>query len=83
MKIPPSRNAYIAEKRQNIGDGDSLCDRTCYDSLANLLTSYETGKTSNPDPRIVEYFTKYPEPTHVCIFEKLQGCATFLDNFNF
>jgi len=48
-----------------------LCNRTCYYGLCELLESYESGSTVEPDPRIVIYFTKNPQPSHSFIFKKL------------
>jgi hypothetical protein len=42
-----------------------LCDRTCYHGLFELHVNYESA-TDNalPDPRLVTYFSRYPEPAH-------------------
>ena len=47
-----------------------LCDRRCYYGLSDLIELYETGKRSEPDPRVIAYFTLYPEPTHSFMNEK-------------
>jgi len=52
----------------------SLCNRRCYHELTDLLNAYETSTDTSlkPDDRLVQYFTKYPEPPHSFIFDKLQ-----------
>ena len=52
----------------------SLCNRSCYHRLTELLDAYEgsTDLSVKPDDRLVQYFTKYPEPHHAFIFDKLQ-----------
>jgi hypothetical protein len=54
-----------------------LCNRTCYYGLSDLLEAYESGSVAEPDPRIVTYFTKNPEPAHSFIFNKL---AAYIKN---
>ena len=51
----------------------NLCDRRCYYNLKDLLFDYESGSIETPDPRIVEYFTLNPDPSHSFFFEKLKG----------
>ena len=50
---------------------ESLCNRGCYYDLCDLLNSYESGKVVEPDPRIVKYFSKYPEPPHSFFYKKI------------
>ena len=38
-----------------------LCDRGCYYDMCGLLYDYESGKTEEPDDRVVGYFTAYPD----------------------
>ena len=49
----------------------SLCNRGCYYGICDLLYLYNDGKVSEPDPRIVEYFTKYPESYHLFSDKKI------------
>ena len=55
---------------------ESLCDRSCYYGLSELLQMYENEKVNIPDQRIIAYFTKYPEPSHSFVFEKLKRHLT-------
>ena len=48
-----------------------LCDRKCYYGIVDLLGKYNTSEVSEPDPRILKYFTKYPEPIHSFPSEKI------------
>jgi hypothetical protein len=48
-----------------------LCNRTCYHGLCNLLEAFESGLVSDPDPRLLKYFTLYPNPSHTFIRNKL------------
>ena len=44
---------------------NGLCDRSCYYELSALHTAYEQATDDTPpDPRLVAYFKRYPEPTH-------------------
>jgi len=69
----PEQKCLYCKKVELYSGWMSLCDRTCYYGLSNLLESYENGTVTEPDPRIVEYFKKYPEPEHTFMdFEKLK-----------
>lgn len=50
---------------------ESLCNRACYYSLVELLDKYNEKDESKPDPKIIKYFTKHPEPTHSFSSEKI------------
>ena len=73
---------YCGEKGEYNG-WENLCDRSCYYGLSNLLYKYEsfTDPSVIPDPRLVDYFTKYVEvePQHSFIFNKLKKYLYLLD----
>jgi len=50
---------------------EGLCDRRCYHGLCDLLESYNSG--SEPDERVIVYFTKYPLTTHHFNNEKIKS----------
>jgi len=50
---------------------DSLCNRTCYYGITDLLTKYNNGEVSEPDPKIIKYFTKHPDSSHSFFSEKI------------
>ena len=50
---------------------ESLCNRTCYYGIVELLEKYNKNEESIPDPKIVKYFTEHPEPTHSFLSEKI------------
>jgi hypothetical protein len=50
---------------------ESLCNRGCYYNLCKLLDSFELNEVIEPDPRIVKYFSKYPEPPHTFLCKKI------------
>lgn len=50
---------------------EGLCNRMCYYGISELLEKYNTGQVTDPDPKIVKYFTKYPEPNHSFVTEKI------------
>jgi len=68
----PEQKCYYCSKVTKYRGWDNLCNRQCYYGLSNLLYDYEKGNVLEPDPRIVEYFTKYRVPTHSFIFDKLK-----------
>jgi hypothetical protein len=41
-----------------------LCDRGCFHDMLALSNSYEDGIVDVPDKKIVDYFTKNPDPGH-------------------
>ena len=41
-----------------------LCDRGCFHDMLALSNSYEDGIVDVPDQKIVDYFTKNPDPGH-------------------
>ena len=51
---------------------DSLCNRNCYYTLCQLFNSFENDQVAKPDPRLVEYCTKYPILTHCFNDEKVR-----------
>jgi hypothetical protein len=67
---PPVKCIYCDKTSPYWGWKD-LCDRRCYYGLCDLLEAYESEKVAEPDPRIVTYFTKNPNPSHSFIFNKL------------
>ena len=50
----------------------SLCNRTCYYGICNLLDKYNNGEVAEPDPRIVKYFSKHPISSHSFSDEKIR-----------
>ncbi len=38
-----------------------LCSRRCYRDMGDLLYAYENWDVDEPDPRVVDYFTKNPD----------------------
>ena len=67
----PSVKCIYCDKISPYWGWTDLCNRTCYYGLCDLLEAYETGSVTEPDHRIVTYFTKNPKPTHSFIFNKL------------
>ena len=67
----PKQNCIYCGKYSENNGWDSLCNRTCYYGLVDLVESYERGAVSDPDPRIVKYFTLYPEPSHTFFHKKI------------
>jgi len=41
-----------------------LCDRRCFYNMRELLNAYEGGTVDVPDQKVVDYFTKNPNPGH-------------------
>ncbi len=52
---------YACGKTHDEGGWVGLCDRGCYYDMCSLLIEYESGRTDEPDPRIVHYFTDFPD----------------------
>jgi hypothetical protein len=67
----PKQKCIYCDKYSEHNGWESLCNRTCYYGLVDLLESYEKGAVSDPDARIVKYFTIYPEPSHTFFHEKI------------
>jgi hypothetical protein len=72
----PEQKCIYCDKTDRYRGWESLCNRVCYHGLCTILESYETGKVSIPDTRIVNYFTKHPNPQHGFAFTKLKGFIT-------
>ena len=62
---------YCEKTNTDYSGWDSLCDRKCYYGIVDLLTKYNTNEVSDPDPKIVKYFTINPEPTHSFFKDKI------------
>ena len=69
----PEQKCIYCDKNGEYDGWVSLCDATCYNRLRHLLESYETGKVSVPDKRIVNYFTKHHTPEHRFVYTKLKS----------
>ena len=41
-----------------------LCDRKCFRDMRDLANPYECGTVDVPDQKVVDYFTKNPDPGH-------------------
>lgn len=67
-----SQRCIYCETVSECSGWTDLCDRRCYYGLSALLFSYESDLVPSPDPRIIEYFKKNPDPPHSFIFEKLK-----------
>ena len=60
----PQKKCISCGKMANYHGWSSLCNRTCYYDLCDLIAAYEKEEAAEPDPRIVEYFTKHSETEH-------------------
>jgi hypothetical protein len=41
-----------------------LCDSVCFRNMRELTNLYEYGTADAPDQKVVDYFTKNPDPGH-------------------
>ena len=65
----PEQKCIACGKTGKPNGWDSLCNRVCYYTLRELFGSFENGQ---PDPRLVEYCTKYRKLTHSFNDEKVR-----------
>ena len=52
---------YACGSQYEVNGWAGLCDRGCYYDLRELHYDYESGSVATPDPRVVAYFTAYPD----------------------
>jgi hypothetical protein len=68
----PDQKCVACGKKGKYTGWESLCNRSCYYSLADLFNSFENEQVAQPDARVVEYCTKYPKITHALNDEKVR-----------
>jgi len=69
--VSNTQKCVYCKEVSSYGGWEGLCNRRCYYGICQLLEDYEVGKVSEPDQRIVEYFTLYPSPSHSFNYEKI------------
>jgi len=73
MNQAPHRQKCVYCNHEDFCSGwAGLCNRRCYYGLCDLLEKYNTD-SSEPDTRLVEYFTRYPSPGHTFHDEKIKA----------
>ena len=60
----PEQKCILCGKIGKYTGWESLCNRNCYYSLNDLFSSFENGFVDRPDARVIDYYTRYPNPTH-------------------
>jgi len=59
-----SNICFYCNKNYQDGGWDGLCNRDCYHKLSELTDCFENGRVSEPDPRIVKYFSVHSDTGH-------------------
>lgn len=64
-----TQTCIYCNKTANWRGWEGLCNRQCYYDICELLYEFNKGRT--PDSRIIDYFTRYPTPSHSFDSEKI------------